>query len=326
MLCAVSALFLVIPAPSFAPQSRANPRAIPATALAFDAPLAGLPPTITLPAEANILHGKRVALQIGHWRAADLPDEQAHLRGNGGAEHNGVTEIELNTALAYIVADELTALGVTVDVLPAPVPIGYTADAFVSIHCDYASNIYLRGYKVGVPWRASAASLALRDALHESFAATDQPFHNGVNSTMRGYYAFNYLHYDHAIAPTTPAVIIEAGFMTNPADYLLLSVERQTTAHTIASGISQFLAQPRSSAETQPPTFPLLTPLFPLDALIDPDAAAAPVQTLQPGELLWSYAEQDGWYHVVLPPEWDYIGWVRATDVAPLPDGAWKNR
>jgi N-acetylmuramoyl-L-alanine amidase len=270
------------------------------------------------------LSGKRVGLQIGHWEAEQLPEEQAHLRDNPGAEDNGVSERDLNAALARLVADDLTAQGVRVDLLPATVPPGYVADAFVSIHADYASDRGLRGYKVGTPWRASPASTALQASLSDRFARSGQPFHDGVNATMRGYYSFNYLRYQHAVDRATPSVIVEAGFISNPADLELLTTRRAETARLIAAGIADYLARPRAAADLLPPELPLVTPLAPLDALSDPDPAAAVMMTLDPGALLWTYAEQDGWYHVVLPPDWDYIGWVPVSAVAPLPADSWK--
>ncbi len=317
------ALLLLAPAPSLAPLQPLQPLPTPTPTQVSLAPTA-VPtavPTITLaPAVA-----KRVALQVGHWEAGSLPAEQAHLRFNSGQSFNGIYERDLNYALASAIATQLTAQGVSVDLLPATVPAGYTADAFIAIHSDYASDPNVRGYKTGVPWRSSAAALALRDALDRRFAATEQPLHNAVNATMRGYYAFNHLRYDHAIAPITPGVIIEVGFITNPADFTLLTAGQDELAATISQGISDFLDLPLTAADLEPPVLPLVTPLAPLDVLDDPDLAAALVATVQPGELLWTYEAVAGWYHVVLPPEWDFIGWVPIDAVAPLPADAWKS-
>ncbi len=312
------ALLLLAPAPSLAPLLL-QPLPTPAPTQASLAPLAA--PTITLaPAAA-----KRVGLQVGHWESGSLPAEQAHLRFNSGQSFNGIYERDLNYGLASAIATKLMAQGVSVDILPATVPAGYTADAFIAIHSDYASDPNIRGYKTGLPWRASAAALALRDALDRRFASTEQPFHNAVNATMRGYYAFNYLRYDHAITPATPGVIIEVGFITNPADFTLLTAGQDELAATITQGISDFLRLPLTAADLEPPVLPLVTPLAPLDVLYDPDPAAPLLATVQPGELLWTYEAVAGWYHVVLPPEWDYIGWVPIDAVAPLPADAWKS-
>ncbi len=312
-------LFLLAPSPSLAPlilqpSEPAATELTPASSIP-----AALPPKTPMPGTA-----RRVGLQVGHWQAGSLPAEQAHLRNNAGQSINGINERDLNYALATAIAAKLTAQGISVDILPATVPANYTADAFIAIHSDYASDPAIRGYKTGVPWRASAATLALRDALDQRFARTAQPRHDAVNATMRGYYAFNYLRYDHAITPTTPAVIIEAGFITNPLDFTLLTAGQDELATTMSAGISDFLRLPLTSADLQPPVLPLVTPLAPLDVLYDPDPAAPLLATVQPGELLWTYEESAGWYHVVLPPEWDYIGWVPIDAVAPLPADAWR--
>ena len=112
--------------------------------------------------------------------------------------------------------------------------------------------------------------------------------------------------------------------MTNPDDYRRLTDGRAAIALAIADGISAFLAGP--PADRAPPELPLVAPLAPLEALSAPDPIAPAVALVEQGALLWTYEERDGWYHVVLPPDWDYIGWVPAAAVAPLPDGAWRAR
>src|SRR5439155_12820374 len=78
----------------------------------------------------------RVGIQAGHWRSEELPDELASLREQGGARVGGASEVEITLAIAQRVAALLSARGVTVDILPATVPPGYRADAFVALHCD----------------------------------------------------------------------------------------------------------------------------------------------------------------------------------------------
>ncbi|HEX2172766.1 MAG TPA: hypothetical protein VHL09_10020 [Dehalococcoidia bacterium] len=62
-----------------------------------------------------------------------------------------------------------------------------------------------------------------------------------VSRNMTGYYAFNNRRYDHAIAPTTPAVILEMGFMTNASDLRFLLGARDQVAEGIAEGTLLFL-------------------------------------------------------------------------------------
>lgn len=58
---------------------------------------------------------------------------------------------------------------------------------------------------------------------------------------MRGYYAFNWYRYDHAIHPMTPAVIVETGFLTNAADRALIVDDPGRVAQGITKGILKFL-------------------------------------------------------------------------------------
>src|SRR5690242_6743701 len=78
----------------------------------------------------------RVGLQAGHWKNAQLPASQARLRSSIGTAAAGRTEVALNLDLANRTASLLRAQGIVVDILPATVPTGYRADAFVAIHAD----------------------------------------------------------------------------------------------------------------------------------------------------------------------------------------------
>src|SRR5690606_26368767 len=53
----------------------------------------------------------RVALQAGHWKSAEAPDEQAGLRGNG-TRGGGKAEWEVNLAIANLTAEMLRESGI----------------------------------------------------------------------------------------------------------------------------------------------------------------------------------------------------------------------
>ncbi len=74
---------------------------------------------------------------------------------------------------------------------------------------------------------------------------------------MRGYYAFNYRRYAHTVARTTPAVIVEMGFLTNPDDRALLTEQPDLIAAGLANGIIRYLNQrdPQDQAALLPPDF-----------------------------------------------------------------------
>lgn len=217
-------------------------------------PVSGLPaapvgapaavvPTPALP--AGPVSG-RVGLQVGHWRAPELPDELAALRVQGGATASGHEEVQVNLAVAQKVAALLSARGVTVDLLPATIPAGYRADAFVALHCDVNNDAAMRGYKLARFSESAKPTLddALLNTLGSRYAmATGLPRDSHITRAMTGYYAFNSAGFSHAIDPRTPAVIVELGFLTNPTDLNLLLSQPDLVAAGIADGILRFLTR-----------------------------------------------------------------------------------
>ncbi len=186
----------------------------------------------------------RVGLQVGHWQAADLPAELASLHTETGASAGGYEELDLNLQLARQVAALLTARGITVDLLPATIPPGYRADAFVAIHCDYNNDPAMSGFKLAR--YGDSANPARDDALLRAIASaygatTGQPIDPHITRAMTSYYAFNSGAFAHAIAPQTPGVIIELGFLTNASDRALLVGAQPTVATGLAQGIIDYL-------------------------------------------------------------------------------------
>ena len=199
-----------------------------------------------------------VGLQVGHWYAQQLPDEQADLRDNSGAVWNGYREVDTNYAVAEGAASLLRAEGVKVDVLPATVPPGYRADAFVAVHAD--QDVYgqaRRGWKIAPSalTRAPDDSQRLADDIGGDYAAaTELPPDlrpGAVTPDMRLYFAFNWRYYQHAIAPRTPAAIIELGFITDEGDRQVLFDRPGVAAQGLASGVLQFLAEEPRLASVQ---------------------------------------------------------------------------
>lgn len=188
----------------------------------------------------------RVGLQVGHWERDRLPDELAPLRAQGGAAAAGYDEVDINYAVALKVADLLRARGVTVDILPATIPPGYRADAFIALHCDANNDPGVGGYKLA---RYGDSAIPARDdALLNAIVAaygpvTGQRIDGLISRAMTYYYAFNSADFAHAIAPQTPGVIIELGFLTNSADRALLVGQQPTIAQGVANGIIAFLSQ-----------------------------------------------------------------------------------
>jgi N-acetylmuramoyl-L-alanine amidase len=199
----------------------------------------------TAPASPQPPIQARVGLQVGHWESANLPAELAVLRTNEGASAGGYKEVDINYAIAQQTAALLRARGITVDILPATVPPGYEADAFISIHCDYNNDPNISGFKLArygdsiIPERDDA----LLNAITAAYGPATGLQQDGlISRAMIYYYAFNSGDFAHAIDPQTPGVIIELAFLTNPSDRAFLVNQQPTAARGLADGIISYLA------------------------------------------------------------------------------------
>ena len=155
---------------------------------------------------------------------------------SGAVCPDGLTEAQINQAIAERVVSRLTQQGMTVDLLgefDRRLP-RYRADAFVSIHAD-SCQVDLSGFKVASLEGGSQASGRLAACLWQSYEAeTGLPRHpDTVTYDMSRYHAFR------EIAEQTPAAIIEVGFMK--ADRKLLTEQPDRAAQGIVDGILCFL-------------------------------------------------------------------------------------
>jgi N-acetylmuramoyl-L-alanine amidase len=293
------------PEPSATPTATSAPTARPT-----------LTPTLVVP--------PRIGVQVGHWHSDELPDELADLRGNTGAAAAGYTETQVNLEIAQRVAALLTEQGFTVDLLPATIPPGYKADAFVAIHADGSPSSAASGFKIATSWRTSPASQHLLDALVSEYAAaTALPQDASITFNMRGYYAFS-RRFRHAIDRTTPAVIVEMGFLTNPGDRALMVEQPDRIAGGIAQGVTRYLSErdPNDLAALQPPNFALQRARNAdgADVHVAPSADAPVLAHVSPDQLLMPFEHRSGWYHVVVRGGSRIVGWVNAGDLRPTSD------
>lgn len=173
--------------------------------------------------------GKRAGIVAGHWG-----------NDSGAVCPDGLTEAQVNLAVAQRVAARLRRAGAQVDLLQEfdPRLAGYQADVFVSIHAD-SCEVNLSGFKVARV--AQSAVPDVEDRLVECLwrryeRATSLPRHeNTITYDMREYHAF------HEIAPQTPAAIIETGFLDG--DRRLLEKEPDRVAQGIVDAILCFWSQ-----------------------------------------------------------------------------------
>ena len=170
----------------------------------------------------------KVGIVAGHWQSdvgAMCPD--------------GLTEVEINLAVAQLVVSLLQRSGYDVEMLAefSPQLNGYEADALISIHADSCNVPEATGFKVArvssslVPELEDRLVACLSYRYHE---ATGLPFHEtSITYDMTEYHAF------YEIAAETPAAIIEVGFMA--ADRHLLTKRQDLVAEGIVNGIKMFV-------------------------------------------------------------------------------------
>lgn len=309
-------------APTEPPTATTAPTAAPRPTVVPPSATPAGPTVIPTPSPRPAGTPPRVGIQVGHYRAEELPEELARFRTSTGARYGDTTEAELNYAIAVRVQALLEAEEVVVDLLPATIPPSYDADAFLAIHADGSTGAGPRGWKLATPWRASTASQNLLAAVAATYPiATGLPEDvGGITVNMRGYYAFNYRRHVHAIARTTPAIIVEMGFMTNAADRAVLFGQPDRVAAGIAEGVLDFLDQrdPNDGAALLPPDLPLMRAM-PGGATIrsSPSDNGRVLFTMGPDDRFAPFSRRGDWYEGVVRGQWRVTGWVRVDQVEP---------
>jgi N-acetylmuramoyl-L-alanine amidase len=169
-----------------------------------------------------------VGIVAGHWES-DV----------GAVCPDGLTEVEINLAVAERVVSLLTRAGYRAEMLPefSDRLEGYQAAALISIHTDACNVPEATGFKVARVTSSMVPEIEDRlvACLSEHYERmTGLSFHeNSITFDMTEYHAF------FEIAPDTPAAIIEIGFMA--ADRALLTRRPDLIARGIFEGIECFL-------------------------------------------------------------------------------------
>lgn len=185
-----------------------------------------------------------IGIVVGHW--------DDNTKDPGAVCPDGLTEIEVNQAIATRVQKQLVESGFDVDLLREfdSKLQGYRALALVSIHadsCDYI-NDEATGFKVAAalsnqyPERAARLTACIRDRYAK---ATGLPFHaSTVTNDMSSYHAFD------EIDQNTNAVIIEVGFLN--LDREILTKDQEKVAKGITDGILCYIRNEDISNPEQP--------------------------------------------------------------------------
>ncbi|MCA9838942.1 MAG: N-acetylmuramoyl-L-alanine amidase [Trueperaceae bacterium] len=187
----------------------------------------------------------RVGLQIGHLDPEEQPDELASLRYNTGGSAFGVNEVDINRSTAYMLKDMLEFEGIEVDLLPATMPANYHADLVIALHSDASPDVNRRGYKSAYfRYPRNKWEPELKKAIDQAyffFSGLPDDDEN-VSGSMLEYYAFNRARYKHAVSRSTPAVIVEMGYISNEQDRDFL-LDPVNPAYALKRGILTYLAE-----------------------------------------------------------------------------------
>lgn len=185
----------------------------------------------------------RVGLQIGHLDTGNHPEELASLRYNTGGVSGNRTELGVNKSVAYLLRDMLLAEGLLVDILPATVPRSYRADVFISLHADSSPDPTRRGYKSAYyRYLRNKQDPILKTHIDQAyFYFSGLPDDDAnVSGSMLEYYAFNHQSFKHALAPRTPALLVEMGYISNDADWEFIK-DPVNPAYALKMGILSYL-------------------------------------------------------------------------------------
>ena len=184
--------------------------------------------------QADLLDGTRIGIVAGH-----------SGYDSGAVCPDGLTEAEVNLAIATRTAERLRHAGAEVDLLEVfdARLHGYRADAFVSIHADSCEG-ELSGFKVARVDQSAVpqAEDRLVDCLWQWYEQVTglSPHPGSITYDMRDYHAFR------EIDPLTPGAIIEVGFLGG--DRRLLTNQPERLARGVAEGILCFLTDPEGQA------------------------------------------------------------------------------
>ncbi len=234
-----------------------------------------------------------------------LPAPLASLRTQTGGSGGGVREVDYVLDVARRVQAILQAQGYQVDLLPATVPAGYTADSFVAIHADASTAGSPSGYKLArsrfspIPVTDDALLYAVSDVYG---AATGFRWDDNITRNMSGYYAFNSRRRVYAVSKGTPAIIIETGYLTNANDRDYLVAHKDVVADSIAHGVIKFInaRPPLDQREKPSSTTPGVVVSQDTTPVFD-QPGGKPIAYLTKDQRFEVYEIRDDYYGIFLP-------------------------
>jgi hypothetical protein len=161
-----------------------------------------------------------------------------HRGSDSGTEcSDGLTEVEVNTAVVEQLVEKLRQAGIEVDSLDEfdSELEGYSASGLISVHsdsCDFINDL-ATGYKISGSPNIDSSQLSI--CVEQSYgSATGLPYHpHSITPHMTDYHAFR------KISPSTQALIIEIGFLNQ--DRELLTSDTDKVVDGLYDGIQCYL-------------------------------------------------------------------------------------
>jgi len=185
-----------------------------------------------------------IGIVVGHW--------DDNTKDPGAVCPDGLTELEVNQAIAARVEQNLVGQGFDVDLLREfdTKLQGYKSLALVSIHADSCQfiNDEATGFKIAAalsnqyPERASRLTACIKDRYER---ATGMKYHpSTITNDMSSYHAFD------EVDSNTNAVIIEVGFLN--LDRQILTKGQDQIATGISNGILCYIRNEDISSPEEP--------------------------------------------------------------------------
>jgi|GEM_PF-811856 len=189
------------------------------------------------------------AIVAGHW-AKEGSDGVAAVQDSGAVCPDGLREVDITKSVADKTVALLRRQGYRVDLLQEFDPVykdvnpDYAPRVFLSIHADSClvgpDYAYATGYKIAHaepsdnPEQDDRLVTCLTRSYDKVASKYDKPFNaNTITRNMTEYHAFR------KIEPTTPAAIIELGFLGQDREFLVNHQDEM--AQGLARGLDDFL-------------------------------------------------------------------------------------
>lgn len=205
----------------------------------FALPL-GNQPTVAVTAQGEPLArtvSQRLSQSGGPSRIGIIAGHRNH--DSGAVCADGLTEAQVNATVAELVIAQLRQRGLDAELLDEfdSRTQGYVGTAVISIHADSCQGpgSDRSGFKTSASIAPGAQLLetCIIDRYQTGTGLAYDP--NTITEDMRQYHNFN------RVAPTTPALIVEIGFMGG--DRVLLTTNAATVAQALTNGIVCFVEQ-----------------------------------------------------------------------------------